>query len=78
MASATAARQFQKEVVRGISPLDWRIMQSACDALYGNGPDAMRKSSANIAARLNAEAPSAEDCAPRVLRGSNKGFRSGA
>jgi len=78
MASATAARQFQKEVVRGISPLDWRIMQSACDALYGNGPDAMRKSSANIAARLNADAPSAEDCAPRVLRGSNKGFRSGA
>jgi hypothetical protein len=76
MAAASAARQFQKEVMKGISPLDWRIMQSACDALSG-APDAMPKASANIAARLNAEAPSALLCAPEV-RGSNKGFQSGA
>jgi len=78
MASASAARQFQKEVSKGISPLDWRIMKSACDAVSGNGLDALQKASANIAARLNAEAPSAEVWAPDVLRGSNKGFRSGA
>src|SRR5580704_8955236 len=78
MASATAARQFQKDVVQGISPLDWRIMQSAGDALNGNGPDAMPKSSANIAARLKAEAPSAQDCALQVLQGSKKGSQSGA
>ena len=53
-----------------------RIMQSARDALNANGPDAMLKSSTNIAARLNAEAP-AEHCALRVLRGSNRGFQSG-
>ena len=77
MVSASAARQFQKEVVQGISPLDWRIMQSARDALNGNGPDAMPKSSANIAARLNAAAASAEECAPQLLRRSIKGFQSG-
>jgi hypothetical protein len=77
-ASASAARQFQKEVMKGISPLDWRIMKSVCDALSGNGADAMSKASANIAARLNAAAPSTEVWAAEALRGSNKGFQSGA
>jgi hypothetical protein len=78
MASASAARQFQKEIMKGISPLDWRIMRSACDAVSGTGPDALPKASANIAARLNAEAPSAEAWASEALRGSNKGSQSGA
>jgi hypothetical protein len=78
MASASATREFQKEVMKGISPLDWRIMKSACDALSGNGPGAIPKASANIAARLTAEAPSAELWAPGAARGSKKGFQSGA
>ena len=78
MASASAARQFQKEIMKGISPLDWRIMRSACEVVSGNGLDALSNASANIAARLNAEAPSALACALQVLRSSNKGFQSGA
>ena len=73
MASASAARQFQKEVMNGISPLDWRIMKSAGDAVSGNGPDAMSNASANIAARLNAEAPSGEIWTSETLRRLNKG-----
>jgi hypothetical protein len=78
IASASSARQFQKEVTKGISPLDWRIMKSASDAVSGNGLDAMANASANIAARLNAETPAAEVWAAQALRGSNKSFRSGA
>jgi hypothetical protein len=78
IASASSARQFQKEVTKGISPLDWRIMKSASDAVWGNSVVAMANASANIAARLNAENPSAEVVAPRALRGSNKSFQSGA
>jgi hypothetical protein len=77
VASATAARQFQKEIIKVISPLDWRIMQSACEAVAGNGPGGMTKASANVAARLNAGTPSAEVWAPEALA-SNKGFWSGA
>lgn len=76
IASASSARQFQKQVTKEISPLDWRIMKSASDAVWGNGLDAMATASANIAARLNAETPSAEVGAPRPLRGSS--FQSGA
>jgi hypothetical protein len=75
MASAAAAREFQKEVMNGISPLDWRIMQSACDAVSGNSPGGMSKASANVAARLNAESSPREAC-PRLA--SRKGFQSGA
>jgi hypothetical protein len=78
IASASSARQFQKEVTKGISPLDWRIMKSASDAVSGNGVDAMAAASANIAARLKAETPAAEGWAARALQGSNKSFRSGA
>ncbi|MEO9054601.1 MAG: hypothetical protein ABI356_06745 [Steroidobacteraceae bacterium] len=78
MASASAARQFQKEVMKGISPLDWRIMKSACDAVSGNSPCGMTKASANVAARLNAEAPSAEVWELEALQASNEVFQSGA
>jgi hypothetical protein len=78
IASASSARQFQKEVTKGISPLDWRIMKSASDAVSGNGGDAMATASANIAARLKAETPAAEGWAARALQGSNKSFWSGA
>ena len=78
MASASAARQFQKEVTKGISPLDWRIMRSASDAVSGNGEDAMATASAKIATRLNAETPAAEVWAAQTMLGSNKSFRSGA
>ena len=53
-------------------------MKSATDAVSGNGVDAMATASANIAARLSAETPSAEVWTPQALRGLNKGFRSGA
>ena len=76
MASASAARQFQKEVTKGISPLDWRIMQSAGDAVSGNRA-AMIKASTNVAARLNAASPG-EVWAPEALRAPITGFRSGA
>jgi hypothetical protein len=76
-ASASAVRQFQKEVTKGISPLDWRIMKSASDVVRDNGPHAMANTSANIAARLNAETLSAEVWAPQALPGSDKSFRSG-
>ena len=76
IASASAAREFQKEVMKGISPLDWRIMQSACEAVCGN-PAAMIKISENIAARLHAPAP-VEVCAPEALPAPIMGFRSGA
>jgi hypothetical protein len=78
VASASAARQFQKEVTKGISPLDWRIMKSASEAVSGNGVDAMATASANIAARLNAKTPAAEVWPAQTLQGSNKSFRSGA
>jgi len=78
MTSASAARQFQKEVTKGISPLDWRIMKSASDAVSGNGLDAMANASANIAARLNAETPAAEVWAAQALQSSIKSLRSGA
>src|ERR1700722_5960800 len=78
MASASAARQFQKEVTKGISPLDWRIMKSASDAVSGNDLDAMANASANIAARLNAETPAAEVWAAQALQSSIKSLRSGA
>ncbi len=77
IASASAAREFQKEVMKGIAPLDWRIMQSACDAVSGN-PAAMIKASANVAARMNAEAPSVEVRAPEALPAPITGSRSGA
>jgi hypothetical protein len=77
MASASAVRQFQKEVMKGISPLDWRIMQSACDAVSGN-PAAMSKASANVAARLKAAHPSVEVWASEALRAPIKGSRSRA
>ncbi len=64
--SATAARQFQKLIAKGISPLDWRIMKSASDAVSGSG--AVLTASANIATRLQAEVPSAPDGAPQDLR----------
>lgn len=66
MASATAGRQFQKVITKGISPLDWRIMKSASDAVSGTGT--MLTASANIATRLHAEVPSAPDGAPQDLR----------
>ena len=78
IAAASSTRQFQKEVTKGISPLDWRIMKSAGDAVSGNGLDAIANVAANIAALLNAETPSAEVGAPRALRGSNKSSQSGA
>ena len=78
IASASAARQFQKEVTRGISPLDWRIMKSASDAVKDNGVDALATASVNIAARLNAETPAAEVWTARASQGLNKSFRSGA
>jgi hypothetical protein len=75
IASASAVRDFQKGVMKGISPLDWRIMQSACNAVCGN-PAAMIKASGNVAARLHAKAP-VEAWAPDALLAPIKDFRSG-
>ena len=70
MASATAARQFQKVIAQGISPLDWRIMKSASDAVSGFG--AVRLASANIALHLHANAATATDGGLRALREVNQ------
>jgi hypothetical protein len=70
MASATAARQFHKVIAQGISPLDWRIMKSASDAVSGCGP--MRMACANIAMHLRANATTATDEGPRALREVNQ------
>jgi hypothetical protein len=70
IASASVAREFQKGVVKGISPLDWRIMQSACDAVSRDGPQAIAHVAAHIAARLNASAGGrvwAADDLPRAV-----------
>lgn len=71
MASASAVKQFQKGVVKGISPLDWRIMNSAIEVVSGNGHGAA-KASANIAALLNAASSSSEGEAFQGRRQSNK------
>jgi hypothetical protein len=71
VASASSARQFQKEIVKGVSPLDWRIMNSACEAVSSNGPSELARASWNVAARLNAEVPLAVIAAP--LRESQPG-----
>ncbi len=73
MASACAVRQFQKEAVKGISPLDWRIMNSAIDVINGNGAGVMPKASTNIAALLSA-GTSTEAEGLEGRRKSNKGF----
>ncbi len=72
MASASAVKKFQKEVVKGISPLDWRIMSSAIDVVSGSGHGATPKASANIAALLNAASSSSEGEAFQARRKSNK------
>jgi hypothetical protein len=55
--STTVAREFQKEVATGMSPLDWRISKSACEAVSSNKSTSMSRAAWNIAARLNAETP---------------------
>jgi hypothetical protein len=74
IAAATAARQFQKGIMKGISPLDWRIMKSACDAVGGNCSDAMTRASATIATCLNAEGPSAHSVAIQDWRELQSGY----
>ena len=71
VASAAATRQFQREIVKGVSPLDWRIMNSAREAVSSNGASELARASWNVAARLNAEAPLAAIAAP--LRESQPG-----
>jgi hypothetical protein len=62
--SATVAREFQKEIAIGMSPLDWRISKSASEAVSFNKPNSMARAAWNIAARLNAEPPVALLAAP--------------
>jgi hypothetical protein len=52
MASASCARQFQKELTKAASSLDTRICENACNAVSRNGVEALAEISANIAARL--------------------------
>lgn len=55
--AATVAGRFQKEIAIGVSPLDWRISNSAREAVNSNQASALAKVAFNIAARLNAEVP---------------------
>jgi hypothetical protein len=67
VASATIVRQFQNVIMKGISPLDWRIMNNASDAVRGYG--AVRMAAANIATRLHVNGSTATDGAPRTEDG---------
>jgi hypothetical protein len=72
--SAAVARQFQQEIKKGISPLDWRVITSATDAVSENGPDALLKAALHIATRLRSE-PSVGELSPaKELRAPNQRF----
>jgi hypothetical protein len=60
MASASCARQFQKEFMKAASSLDKRICENACAAVNRDGVEAMAEVAACIAARLNST--SSADC----------------
>jgi hypothetical protein len=64
MMATAVAQRFQKAIAIGVSPLDWRISKSAREAVHSNQSSALAKVAANIAARLNAEAPIALICGP--------------
>jgi hypothetical protein len=51
--AASAVRQFQQDIMNGASPSDWRIMNSAWEAVSGNDDAAIGNAALNIAARLN-------------------------
>jgi hypothetical protein len=58
--AAAAARQFKKEISEGLSPLDWRIMKFAVEAVRGE--DAMMtRAATSIAARIDAPSLSAAE-----------------
>ena len=77
-AASSAVRQFQQRIVTGVSPSDWRIMNSACEAVGSNTADAVGKAAANIAARLRSHS-AADLAAPEDLRESLpvNGFSAG-
>jgi hypothetical protein len=52
-AAASAVRQFQQDIMNGASPSDWRIMNSAWEAVSSNDDAAIGSAALNIAARLN-------------------------
>jgi hypothetical protein len=58
--SAAVARDFQQESKRGISPLEWRIITGAGDAIRNNEPDALLKLLVCIATRLKSVPATAE------------------
>jgi hypothetical protein len=68
MVAAAAARQFQQDVNQGISPLDWRVMRSACASVTCNSADEMANTAVAIVARLNAEPASRETWASHEMR----------
>ena len=68
MVAAAAARQFQQEVHKGISPLDWRVMRSACAAVTWNSADEMANAAVAIVARVNAEPAAREAWASHEMR----------
>jgi hypothetical protein len=55
--AASAVRQFQQEIMSGASPSDWRIMNSACEAVSCNDGAAFGNAASTIAARLSVPAP---------------------
>lgn len=73
MASASAAREFQKETAQCLLPLDWQIMTSAQDAVSVRDPGAVAKISASIAARLNTAPASANTQPSDQSRQSSQG-----
>jgi hypothetical protein len=70
--SASVARQFQQDIRKGISPLDWRITTCAGEAVSENRPDALLKSSVHIATRLQSASFAAELSPAKQLRALNQ------
>jgi hypothetical protein len=58
--AASAVRQFQQDIMNGASPSDWRIMNSACEAISCNDDAAFGNAVSTIASRLGVPPPVVE------------------
>jgi hypothetical protein len=54
ISAASSMRQFQKDLVRGLSSLDLRIIDGACAAIQVNDAESLEELSSDIASRLDA------------------------
>jgi hypothetical protein len=53
--AAAAARRFKNEVSAGLSPMDWRLMKFASEAVQDGDDAVMARAAASIATRIDAQ-----------------------